>query len=424
VTRARLRFYVRRILRAGLAAVEPGPLVRAHLHLEGDSLRIAGVAVKPRRLFVVSAGKAAIPMARAAISTLRNRLTEAIVIAPGKAPRLNRARCFTAGHPIPDAAGARAARHVIEMLEQAGRGDVVLLLLSGGASALMPAPVEGVSLRDKQRVTGILLRSGASIGEMNAVRKRLSRLKGGGFSRLAFPARVFTLAISDVPGDDPGTIGSGPTVEDATARAAALRAARKYLVNEALPPGVSRALLRPGSRERVAKRTRTRIIGSGRSFARAAAREAVALGMSTRVRPDALRGEARVCGPQLVAAFEALRGRGLSCLIATGETVVSVRGRGRGGRNQELALSSIEALSRCSRPTVLAAFATDGKDGSSGASGGLVDDTTARRARARGVSIPASLDDNDSTDALQRLGGLIVSGPTGTNVADVTIVVG
>jgi hydroxypyruvate reductase len=400
--------------------------VGEHLRLDGHSLRIAGVVVKPRRLFVVSAGQAAVPMARAALSILGRRLTEAIVIAPGKTPRMSRTRCFTAGHPIPDAAGLRAARSVIEMLERVGSGDVVLLLVSGGASALMPAPVEGVSLRDKQRVTGILLRHGATIGEMNAVRKRLSRLKGGGFSRLAFPARVIALAISDVPGDDPGTIGSGPTVDDAGARAAALRAARKYLGGATLPPGVFRALRRKAPKRRIAGRARPVVIGSGRTFARAAAREAEALGLSTRVRPDALRGEARVCGPDLVAQFEALRGQGqgLSCLIATGETVVKVRGRGAGGRNQELALSSIEALSRCSQPTVLAAFATDGKDGNSDASGGMVDDATARRARARGVSIRASLDRNDSREALRRLGGLVLSRPTRTNVADVTVVVG
>jgi hydroxypyruvate reductase len=165
-------------------------------------------------------------------------------------------------------------------------------------------------------------------------------------------------------------------------------------------------------------------VGSGRAFARAAAREAKALGFGVLLRADALQGEARICGPNLVAQFEAARAHGPTCLIATGETVVNVRGRGLGGRNQELALSSIEALSRCSRPTFLAAFATDGKDGPSNASGGLVDDAMARRARVRGVSIQEALDRNDSTPALERLGGLIVTGPTGTNVADVTVIVG
>ena len=398
--------------------------MRTHLRKDGDSLRIAGVAAKPRRLFVVSVGKAAVPMARAAHAVLGDRLTRAIVIAPGKAPRMGRTRSLVSGHPVPDAAGVRASRHVIDLLEEAGRGDVVLLLLSGGASALMPAPIEGVSLRDKQRVTGTLLLGGATIGEMNTVRKRLSGLKGGGFTRLAAPARVFTLAISDVPGDEAGTIGSGPTVEDPTARETALRVVRKYFKPEEVPTGVARALRRGVSKAPTARRARTVIIGSGRTFARAAAREARSLGFRVLLRPDALRGEARVCGPDLVEKFEAIRGRGPSCLIATGETLVNVRGRGRGGRNQELALSSIETLARCSRPTVLAAFATDGKDGRSNASGGMVDDATARRATARDVSIREALDRNDSTPALERLGGLIVTGPTGTNVADVTVIVG
>ncbi len=424
MTRAQLRSAARRILRKGLDAVEPGRRVAAHLRWEGDALRIAGVAVRPRRLFVVSVGKAAVPMARAAHRILGDRFTTAIVIAPGKAPRMPRTRGFVSGHPLPDAAGVHAGLRVIELLEEAGRGDVVLLLLSGGASALMPAPIEGVSLKDKQRVTATLLRRGASIAEINAVRKRLSRLKGGGFSRLAAPARVFTLAISDVPGDEAGTIGSGPTVEDRTARAAALRALRKYFKGGGAPPGVTRALQRPMSKAPIAGRARTRVIGSGRTFAGAAAREAKALGFRVLLRPGGIRGEARVCGPDLVAKFEAARGRGPACLIATGESVVNVAGPGLGGRNQELALSSVDALSRCSRPTVLAAFATDGMDGPSEASGGLVDDDTSRRARTLRVSIRDALDRNDSARALQRLGGLMVGGPTGTNVADVTVVVG
>jgi glycerate-2-kinase len=424
VRRAALRSSARRILLAGLAAVEPSRLVRSQLRREGDRIRVGGVACRPRRLFVVSVGKAAVSMARAAHEILGERLFAAIVIAPGKAPSLPRTRSFVSGHPVPDAAGVRAGRSVIELLERAGRGDVVLLLLSGGASALMPAPVEGVSLRDKQRVTRILLRRGANIGEMNAVRKRLSRLKGGGFARLAAPARVFTLALSDVPGDDPATIGSGPTVEDPAAGEVAREAARKYFGNEVVPAAVARALGRKASRPAKAGRARTLVIGSGRTFARAAAREAVRLGFRVFLRPEALRGEARACGPELVSRFEAVRGRAPSCLIATGETVVEVHGQGQGGRNQELALASVEGLARCCRPTVLATLATDGRDGPVNASGGMVDDQTARKARILGVSIPAALRRNDSRRALERLDSLLVTGPTGTNVADVTLILG
>ena len=425
MTRAELRASARRILRAGLFAVEPGRLLRTHLGARGHDLRVSGTEVRnPERLFVVSVGKAAVPMARAAQDVLGDRVTSMIVIGPGKAPRMPRTRSFASGHPVPDARGVRAGRSVIGLLEPAGRNDVVLLLLSGGASALMTVPAEGVTLRDKQRVTRLLLRRGANIVELNAVRKRLSRLKGGGFARLAAPAKVFTLALSDVPGDNVLTIGSGPTVEDPGAPAMARRAVRKYLKAAEVPEGVRRALARPGSKGPGVEGSRIVVIGSGTMFADAAGREARRLGFRVSLRPDTLLGEARVCGPALVARFKTLRRGRPACLIATGETVVRVRGRGQGGRNQELALSAIEALACSSRPTVLASLATDGTDGPSRASGGLVDDRTQKAARALGISVRKALDRNDSFGALRRIGGLIFTGPTGTNVADVTLILG
>jgi glycerate-2-kinase len=331
---------------------------------------------------------------------------------------------FVAGHPIPDAEGVRAAKQVVQLLERAERGDLVLLLLSGGASALMPAPIAGVSLRDKQRLTRMLLRRGASIREINAVRKRLSRLKGGGFTALGAPARVVALALSDVPGDDIGTIGSGPTVVDPNARTVALRTIRKFLREDEGSRAVREALARPNSVRPPAMGTGVVVIGNGRTFARAAAKRALELGFRTVVLPDALRGEARRRGPWLVKRFASYRRRVPLCLIATGETVVKVHGRGRGGRNQELALASVPALGHLGRATLLAAFATDGRDGASLAGGGLVDDRTQQGARAEGVSVETSLDRNDSNAALERLGALITCGPTLTNVADVALVVG
>ena len=425
MTRAGLRAAARRILRAGLAAVEPGRLVRAHLRAEGGAVHAAGVTLKgPKRVFVVSVGKAAVPMALAAHQILGKQLTSAIVIAPHQAPRMTRTVAFVSGHPIPNLAGIRAARRVIQLLEHAERDDLVLLLVSGGASALMPAPKKGVTLGDKQRVTRLLLRRGATIGEINAVRKRLSRLKGGGFTRIAAPARVIALALSDVPGDDIGTIGSGPAVFDPRASALARRTVSKYLTPREVPPGVERALKGRETKRTSAGGARTVVIGSGRTFAQAARGKAEALGFQTRLLLNALHGEARDRGPDLVARFEARRSPAPLCLIATGETVVKVRGRGQGGRNQEVALSAVPALSQLGRPTVLAAFATDGADGNSRASGGLVDDRTESRAVSRGVSLQGALDRNASSEALHRLGGLIVTGPTGTNVADITVVLG
>ncbi|MEO8501435.1 MAG: DUF4147 domain-containing protein, partial [Vicinamibacteria bacterium] len=325
------------------------------------------------------------------------------------------------GHPVPDARGVRAGRAVMALLDQAGRNDLILLLLSGGASALMPAPVEGVTLQDKQRLTRLLLRRGANIEELNAVRKGLSRFKGGGFARLAAPARVVTLALSDVPGDDPGTIGSGPTVEDPGARRLARRAIRKYFGSVGVPDRVLRALEHPGGK-RAGRHSRIAVIGSGTTFAKAAAQEARSRGFRVSVRTNALRGEARACGPALVTAFLALARP--ACLIATGETVVTVTGKGQGGRNQELALASLDALARSNRPVVLSSLATDGIDGRSRASGGIVDDQTAKIAQSLGVSVSRSLARNDSFRALERLQALLVTGPTGTNVADVTVILG
>lgn len=425
MTRARLRSAARRILRKGLFAVEPGSLVRSHLRVQGRIVHAGGHRfASPRRVFVVAVGKAAVAMAGAAHQTLGSLITSAIVIAPVKPPRLPRTVGFMAGHPVPDEAGVRAGREVIKLLKTAKSDDLVLLLLSGGASSLMPAPVPGVSLRDKQRITRLMLARGASIAELNAVRKRLSLLKGGGFADLAAPAPVITLALSDVPGDDPCTIGSGPTIRDPDAAGLARKAIRRYLGDEEIRPTVRRALAGPTRRGKSSTHGNTVIVGAGRTFAKAAGKEAKKLGFLVSVKLDALAGEARRKGPELVAAFQRLRGARPRCLIATGETVVTVRGHGRGGRNQELALAAAPALSRVGRKVVLAALATDGIDGNSPACGGLVDDLTALRARKRGVHIEKALDANGSTNALRRLGDLLVSGPTGTNVADVTIVLG
>jgi glycerate 2-kinase len=425
VTRRQLHFAARAILKAGLAAVEPERLVRAQVFVDRDgALRVAGKKLAPfDRLFLISVGKAAWPMARAAFEVLGDRITSSTVISTHKGRGVPGARVFVAGHPLPNAEGLRAGRHVTRILRQASRGDLVLLLLSGGASALMPSPLPGLSLREKQKVTRILLERGATIAEMNAVRKRLSLLKGGGFARLADPARVVTLILSDVPGDDLRTIGSGPTTADPKAATMARSTLLKYFDAGEVPAAVRHALQRP-SLAGPPRRAQNLIIGSGRTFAAAAAVEAARRGFRTRILGDALEGEARACGAPLVGRFARWRNGQLSCLIATGETVVRVKGSGRGGRNQEVALGAVPWLAKLKQPTVLAAFATDGRDGNSRAAGGMVDDGTERRALRARVAVGAALERNDSTAALRALGGLIVTGPTGTNVADLTVLLG
>jgi hydroxypyruvate reductase len=343
---------------------------------------------------------------------------------------------LVAGHPLPDARGLRAAREVLALAESLGPRDLLLVLLSGGASALLPCPAAGVSLADKAALTALLLRRGATIHELNAVRKHLSRTKGGGLLRAAAPARVLTLALSDVVGDDPSTIGSGPTVPDPTSFADAIAALRAHGCWREAAKAV-RAHLLAGARGEVretlkpgdpgSRRGRYEIVGSNRLSLDAAARAARRAGFRTLPLTHRLEGEAREVAPVLLAILRACIDTGRParppvCLLASGETTVTVTGRGRGGRNQELALACVEPLSGFPRPAVVASLASDGVDGNSDAAGGVADDTSLTRARARGLAPPRLfLSESDSNGFLAALGDLIVTGPTGTNVLDLSV---
>jgi hydroxypyruvate reductase len=341
-----------------------------------------------------------------------------------------------AGHPVPDERGEEAARAVEALAQGLGESDLLLLLLSGGASALLPAPCPGISLADKARTTSLLLRAGASIHELNAVRKHLSRLKGGGLARAAAPARVVALVLSDVVGDDLSTIGSGPVAPDPTTYADALAVLSERGLLAEVPPPV-RARLEAGQRgeapetpkpgDPLLRRVATRIVGSNRLTVEAAAREARRQGLRSLVLTTRLEGEAREAARILVAILrecvEAGRpARPPVCLLAGGETTVTVRGNGQGGRNQELAVAAVEPLGGFPVPAVLASLATDGIDGASDAAGGVVDGETQKKAREMGLAPPAHfLAENDSRNFLGPLGGLIRTGPTGTNVVDLTV---
>ncbi len=345
-------------------------------------------------------------------------------------------RVRTARHPVPDARGLEAAREVERLAKGLGRDDLLLVLLSGGASALLPAPSEGLTLDDKQRTTQLLLRAGATIHELNAVRKHLSRLKGGGLAAAAAPARVITLVLSDVVGDDLSTIASGPTVPDPTTFADALGVIEQRGLLSKVPRRV-RAHLEagaagerpetPGTKERLFRRVATRIVGSNRLSVEAAAREARRQGLRPLVLTTRLEGEAREVARLLAAVLRECveSGRPAAppvCLLAGGETTVTVRGDGEGGRNQELAVAAAGALVDFPAPAVVASFGTDGIDGASDAAGGVVDDQTTARAAALGLAPGAVfLAANDTRNFLGPLGDLILTGPTGTNVCDVVL---
>ena len=437
-SRTRLRRAARAILEEALVAADPTHLVNAHLRVRRGAIEVAGTRFETGRgrIALVAAGKAAVPMARAAERALGGCLSEGLAVTNAKGAGLEHVRVRTASHPVPDARGLAAARDVEELARGLGRGDLLLVLLSGGASALLPAPADGLTLDDKRRTTEVLLRGGATIHEVNVVRKHLSRLKGGGLARTAAPARVVTLALSDVVGDDLSTIASGPTVPDPTTFDDALAVLERRGLLARVPKGV-RARLQAGARgeepetpkpgDPVFRRVATRVVGSNGLSVTAAAREARRQGLRAVVLTTSLEGEAREAARVLVAILRECVETGRPapepvCLLAGGETTVTVVGAGRGGRNQEMAVAAAERLAGFPAPAVVAAFGTDGIDGMSDAAGGVVDDQTTARAAALGLAPPAAfLASNDTRNFLGPLGDLILTGPTGTNVCDVTV---
>lgn len=384
---------------------------------------------------MVAAGKAASAMARAAEDVLGSSLSDALAVDTSDRIPLARTRRLLAGHPVPDAAGRHAADEVEALARGLGEGDLLLLLISGGASALLPAPVAGLTLADKAHTTSLLLRAGATIVELNAVRKHLSRLKGGGLAHAAAPARVACLALSDVVGDDPSTIASGPAVPDPTTYTVALDALRRRGVLETVPRSVRRHLEAGARGERAEtpkpgdplfRRVAFAVVGSNRLSLAASAGEARRQGLRPLVLTTRLEGEAREAARGLVAVLRECveNGRPVTpptCLLAGGETTVTVTGSGRGGRNQELVLAAAEPLAAFPAPAVVASLATDGVDGNSDAAGGVADVDTIARAEALGLAAPSVfLAENDSQGFLGPLGDLIITGATGTNVMDLT----
>ncbi|HXQ83284.1 MAG TPA: glycerate kinase [Xanthobacteraceae bacterium] len=335
-----------------------------------------------------------------------------------------------AGHPVPDAAGLAGAERMMKLADAAGEQDLVLVLLSGGASANLIAPAAGISLEEKQATTRALLRSGANIGEINCVRKHLSRIKGGRLAQRAHPAKLVTLAISDVPGDDPAVIGSGPTVPDPTTLADARAIVAKYRLE--LPAAVTRALDDPANEspkpgDQVFAGTTYKIVARPADALAAAQARAREAGYDTMVLGDRLQGEARQVAAEhaRLAHDVAARNRRVA-ILSGGELTVTLRGNGRGGPNQEYALALAIALDGARGIAAMAAD-TDGTDGGRGQpddpAGAFIDDSTLARARAIGLDPAAFLADNDSTGFFNGIGDLFTPGPTFTNVTDFRTIV-
>jgi hydroxypyruvate reductase len=429
---------IRYIQDAALAAVEPGQTVRRHLHREDDTFVVAGRRydlTSFHRVWVAGGGKAAAPMVAALAELLGDRLTGGVAVTKygHSSPVSSHAAVVIheGGHPIPDETGVAGARRLAELVTDAGVSDLIVCPISGGGSALLSLPAAGIGLADLQTLTDQLLRSGASINELNTVRKHLSQIKGGGMARLAAPATVISLILSDVVGDPLDVIASGPTVPDPTSYADAWAVLEHRKLLETAPPSILSRLRagldgemtetpKPG--DPIFERVQNVIVGSNRLAAEAALAKAEELGFNGILLSTFVEGEAReVARVAAALAKEILRhGHPVAppaCVVWGGETTVTVRGGGLGGRNQELALAAALALDGW--PNVaLVALATDGTDGPTDAAGALVTGETLARARQLGLDAADYLAHNNSYRFFQCLGDLIVTGPTQTNVND------
>jgi glycerate 2-kinase len=408
------RALLQRMFEAAIAAAQPALCVPPAL------------PEAPRgRLIVIGAGKASAEMARAVERNWPGPLTGLVVTRYGYAVPCERIEIVEASHPVPDAAGLSAARRMLDRVQGLSADDTVLCLISGGGSSLLPLPAEGISLEDKQLVNQALLTSGASVGEMNCVRRHLSAIKGGRLAAACHPARVVTLLISDVPGDDPRDIASGPTVGDASTCADALDIIRRYRI--ALPEHVLDVLrsgrgesIKPGD-PRLA-RAEVRMIATPQMALEAAAQVAAAAGITPHILGDSIEGEARDVGKVMtgIALQAARRGQPFAApcvLLSGGETTVTVRGQGRGGRNVEFLLSCAIALQGEAGIHGLAGD-TDGVDGQEEIAGAWIAPDTLARAWEHGLRPRDSLDNNDGHRFFQALGDSVVTGPTLTNVND------
>jgi hydroxypyruvate reductase len=377
------------------------------------------------RTIVLGAGKAAAAMAQAVERQTAGALEGLVVTRYGHGAECSRIEVVEAAHPVPDAAGRAAAARILELAAGAGPDDLVLCLISGGASSLLSLPAPGLTLEDKQAVNRALLASGADIGQMNVVRKHLSAIKGGRLAAAAHPARVVSLVISDVPGDDPAVIGSGPTVPDPSTFADALRILARHGIE---PPAAARAHLAAAAEEtpkpgdpRLAL-AETIVVARPQASLEAAAACARERGLTPLILGDAIEGEAREVAKVMAGIALQARRHGQPAappcvLLSGGETTVTVRGRGRGGRNAEFLLGLAVQLHGAAGISALAAD-TDGIDGSEDNAGALLTPDTLARARALGLDAAAMLADNDGYGFFSALGDLVVTGPTLTNVND------
>jgi len=440
-SQTQLRAEARRIFDAGLNAVDPAAAVKRYCRSgNGQSLQIGAdnfAFDDFDRIQVVGFGKAAAVMARAMEEILQKRIDRGLVVVKyGHLAPLQRIEIIEAGHPVPDDNGQLGARRILEMAQSAGERDLLVCLISGGGSALLPLPATGLTLADKQQTSRVLISCGADIHEINAVRKHLSAIKGGLLARAAHPAQLVTLILSDVVGDDLDVIASGPCTADSSSFADCLDILHRYAIADRLPAPVVERLQAgarsevpetPKSEDPVFNRCRNHVIGSNIDALLAARTEAEALGYQCLILSSMIEGDTgEAAGFHAAVIREILRtGQPISapaCILSGGETTVVVRGDGLGGRNQQFALAIAPQIAVHTDPVVVLSAGTDGSDGPTDAAGAVVDQNTLSRAQALGLDLRSYLQRNDAYRFFEKTGELFITGPTNTNVMDMRVI--
>ncbi len=438
ITLAAMRRDAEQVFRAGLLAVDPAAAVRSHCRREGEALFIDDQCYplsRYRRIVLLGAGKAGATMAQAMEDLLGDHLDQGLVVVKyGHLAPVRKVTLLEAAHPIPDQNGLMAAKAMLDLAQQADEHTLVIYLVSGGGSALMPLPVAGVSLEDKQHTTRELLACGATIHEINALRKHLSAIKGGQLARAVFPATLVSLVLSDVVGDDLDTIASGPCVPDTRTYADCLQILDKYQLFDRLPKSVLAHLRKgvagevpetPKPGDKVFERTANLVVGNNYVALDRARQTAAALGYNVLILSSCMEGEtAVVAGAHMAIAREILKTDNPlpcpACLLSGGETTVTIRGEGLGGRNQEFALAAAIDIADKENIVVLSA-GTDGTDGPTDAAGAIITGETAARAESLGFVPREALQENNAYPLLKGADALLHTGPTGTNLNDLVV---
>lgn len=436
---ARMRQDIDLIFRAGLSAVEPGAAIKRCCRLDGELLEVGEKTYDLqsfKRIVVLGAGKAGASMAAAIEELLGNRISEGLVVVKyDHVEPLEKIKLVEAAHPVPDEAGVQGATELLQLAESCDAGCLVISLISGGGSALLAAPAEGIAFHEKQQLTQVLLDCGATIHEMNTIRKHLSRVKGGGLAKAVFPATLVNLILSDVVGDDLDSIASGPCVPDSTTFDDCQRILEKYEIQERVPQSIFKFIEAgcrgevpetPKSGLEIFEKTSNVVIGCNYDALSTAKQKGEALGYNSLLLSSMIEGETKdVAALHMAIAKEVVsHDQPLArpaCILSGGETTVTIRGSGKGGRSQEFALACLFNLPEA-EDIVLLCAGTDGTDGPTDAAGAMVDSSTMKRSEGLGLLPQKYLENNDSYNFFSPLGDLYKTGPTHTNVMDLRII--